>query len=438
MIESSKLPPGNSLLITLSLPLTCSTTVMFTHTTCIIVQINQYTKQNKTLPQHHYQKIIIASKIISIMEIEPSEINWETKTVHIRKGDENNSIPDEAFKGYEELESVHIEDGAKITSIGDNAFSECQSLESINIPIGVTTIGAGAFGHCSSLQSINIPKSVTDIEWQAFWECTSLRSINIPMGVKTIGKEAFGYCELLQSIHIPNTVETVEEDAFVGCDALQQRLKNGTNYHSDINTWLRQRFDNLPIHEACYYANNNDDAQSAVDHLSTIVQENKQTLVATDAMGMTPLHILCCNPNITAEMVRVIVEQGESSSLIETDVTESTPMQLFMRCRGYLPVDEEEEEEPSLCDLLEKGIEAKDLAILFALNDNQQIDMSGKDEETGLFPFMSAAVLPGCGLDVVFTLAMNNLDDVVSSTQNLKTDAVSNEYEGEVKRRRID
>ncbi len=225
----------------------------------------------------------------------------------------------------------------------------------------------------------------------------------------------------------------------------------GTNYHPDTATWLRQRFDNLPIHQACYYVN--DDTQSAVDHLSTIVQQNKQALVATDAMGMTPLHILCCNPHITAEMVRVIVgekEEDASALLTHTDVTGNTPLQLFMRCRGYLPVDADEEVKsmpslfdllmgilqlfmrymgylleyvhvnaddtesmPSLHDLLEKGVSGEDLAILFALNDNQQIDMSGQNEETGLFPFMSAAVLPGCGLDVVYTLAMNDFSMIL-------------------------
>ncbi len=183
-------------------------------------------------------------------------------------------------------------------------------------------------------------------------------------------------------------------------------------------------------------------------------------------MGMTPLHILCCNPHITAEMVRVIVgekEEDASALLTHTDVTGSTPLQLFMRCRGYEQEEEEEEEDkydpwnlfgadeeeveslPSLFDLLEKGISGEDLSILFALNDNQQIELSlNQDEETCLFPFMSAAVLPGCGLDVVYTLAMNNLDVIVSSTstQNLKRDAieiVSNKFlEGEFKKMRID
>ncbi len=381
------------------------------------------------------------------------------ETVRIRNGDYNNCIPERAFNGYSSLESVQIEDGTNITTIEKDAFHGCSSLQSINIPIGVTTIGDHAFSRCSSLLSIDIPIGVTTIGESAFWGCSSLKSITIPIGVTTIGAgafshcfslrsidipnsvtfigwEAFSHCNLLQSIHIPNTVEYIGWFVVSYCFTLEQRLKNGTNYHRFTDAWLSQRFDNLPIHQACYYAN--DDAQSAVDHLSKVIQENKQALVATDAMGMTPLHILCCNPNINAEMVRVIVEKEEeedaSALLTHTDVTGCTPLQLFLWCRGYLLGDRKqlklfraEEVEsimPSLCDLLEKGISGEDLSILFALNDNEQIDMSlNQDEETGLFPFMSAAVLPGCGLDVVYTLAMNNLDVIVSSTtQNLKRD----------------
>ncbi len=165
-------------------------------------------------------------------------------------------------------------------------------------------MGEVAFYGCSSLKLIDIPIGVKKIGECAFCDCSSLRSINLPIGVKTIGNFAFKGCKLLQSIHIPNTVETVGPYAFLGCDTLENRLENGPNYHRDTETWLRRRFDNLPIHQACYYVN--DDARSAVDHLSKLIQENKQALVATDAMGMTPLHILCCNPHITAEMVCVI------------------------------------------------------------------------------------------------------------------------------------
>ncbi len=367
------------------------------------------------------------------MELEPSEINDETKTVRILKGDEDNSIPNDAFFEYSSLESVHIEDRANITYIGKFAFYCCSSLKSIKIPIGVKSIEGCTFKKCSSLKLIGIPIGVTTIGWNAFYKCSSLRSITIPNSVDYIGPLACDSCKLLQSIHIPNTVETIEEGAFYGCHTLENRLENGTNYHPCIYTWLCRRFDNLPIHQACYYAN--DDAQSgAVDHLSKLIQENHRALTATDAMGMTPLHILCCNPHITVEMVRVIVEKEEDASrlLAHTDVTGSTPLQLFMQCRGYELEEEEkydpwnlfgadeEEDEPtlSLHDLLEQGISGEDLSIVFALKGNQQIDMSlSHDEGTDLSTFMSAVMLSAYGLDVVFALAMYDLSSMLKNNR---------------------
>ncbi len=79
---------------------------------------------------------------------------------------------------------------------------------------------------------------------------------------------------------------------------------------------------------------------------------------------------------------------------------------------------DEKEDEPilvSLHDLLEiLGISGEDLSILFALINNRQIQLSlNQDEQTGLFPFMSAAVLPGCALDVVYTLAINDFSMIL-------------------------
>ncbi len=395
------------------------------------------------------------------MELEPSKINKNTtKTVRILKGDKyNNCIPYRAFSGYSSLESVQIEDGASIITIGEYAFyccsslrsidipntvtaieqcafRGCKSLLSIDIPIGVKTIEMYAFDGCLSLKSIDIPIGVTTIGYAAFGGCSSLRSINIPNSVTIIGAGAFRDCKLLQSIHIPNTVKTIGIYAFDGCDTLKQRLKNGTNYHPDTATWLRQRFDNLPVHQACYYAN--DDAESTVDRLSTLIQENKQALIATDAMGMTPLHILCCNLHITADMVRVLIER-EPSLLSQTDVTGSTALQLFLNCRRLVGEDEDDADDdeyeveyedevevddeveesnlniiPTLRDLLERGIKYDDLTILFVLvKINREIDFTNRDESTNLMPYMSAAASSECGLDVVFALAMENLDNVV-------------------------
>ncbi len=247
-----------------------------------------------------------------------------------------------AFYGCESLKSVNIPNG--VTTIEGGAFHECSSLLSVNIPNSVTAIERSAFSGCTSLQSVRIPIDVTRIERSAFRYCESLKSVNIPNGVTMIGDGAFQECSSLKSVHIPNSVWRIYEDAFLYCDRLEQRPRNGPNYHPNTITWLRRRFINLPIHHACYYAN---DMQPTVDLLSALIQDNHQALAATDAMDMTPLDILCCNPHATIEMVQVLVEN-----------------------------------DPSL-------------------------------EGTGLSPFMSAAVLPASDLDIVYDLAMNDLNSIL-------------------------
>ena len=66
---------------------------------------------------------------------------------------------------------------------------------------------------------------------------------------------------------------------------------------------------------------------------------------------------------------------------------------------------------PSVQDLLEMNLEGEDWAILSILCNNGEIDLSRLDENTGLLPFMSAAARTSGRLDVVYTLAMRNLDN---------------------------
>ncbi len=318
-------------------------------------------------------------------EFSASEI---LETVEILDSSRIHRIGDGAFDHCTSLQSVHLADS--VTEIGWRAFRNCLSLQSIRIPSGVTDIGVAAFYGCTSLQSVHISNGVTTIGAEAFWCCSSLQSLHIPTSVRTIGEYAFGGCSSLPSLIIPNGVASIEEGAFchctalplihisstvahikisafegcsslkviyipnsvteigakafLNCDKLDQRQTNGTNYHPDTVTWLRQRFDNLPIHRACYDAY---DAQSAVDLLPILIQENDRAFLAaaTDAMGMTPFDILCCNLCVTpVKMVQLLA-------------------------------------------------------------DNNRM--------LGLSPFMLAASLPGCGLDVVFVTAMNDLDIIL-------------------------
>merc|ERR1712038_1783616 len=89
-----------------------------------------------------------------------------------------------------------------------------------------------------------------------------------------------------------------------------------------------------------------------------------------------------------------------------------TPLQLFWRSRSLLKGPEPM---PSLQDLLEDEINCEDLEIIFILDGNERLSSSCQDESTGLYPFMSAASLSACGLDMIYMLAKRNLSILSNS-----------------------
>ena len=203
-------------------------------------------------------------------------------------------------------------------------------------------------------------------------------------------------------------VTTVSTPTFLHIICQEHQEHQGAT--GDIFDWLCHQFDDLPVHQACYKFGN--DEFTTLSFVSTVIQENKQTMMTTDRMGMTCLHILSCNPRATVEVMQLLVTE-EPLLLGRIDDFGNTPLQLFLKCRRLLGVDLGIM--PSLQDLLEEGIAGEDLAILFTLNGNREIDLSSPDEETGLLPFMSAAASPACGLDAVFTFAMNSSLEMISN-----------------------
>ena len=143
-----------------------------------------------------------------------------------------------------------------------------------------------------------------------------------------------------------------------------------------------------------------------------------------DKLQMTSLHVLCCYPNTTLDDVRGTI-QTDPSALTRRDVEGKIPLQRFLLSRDVLDVTEGVVNEsnnndnggggqggrlPSLLYLLESGLTSLDLDITFILNDEYVNDLLISDNDTKLFPFMSAAVMSNCGLDVVYSLAMKELE----------------------------
>jgi hypothetical protein len=313
------------------------------------------------------------------------------------------------FWGCASLKTINMPD--QVTTIGHRAFYECTSLKTISMPDQVTTIGDSAFCECTSLKTINMPDQVTTIGDEAFFACTSLVSIIMPDQVTTIGESLFYECTSLVSIIIPDQVTTIEDEAFDGCTALDQRQPNSNNYHDDTDTWLRQRFSNLPLHQACFNYNINTRITNT-NYLHDLIQQHSGTsmLTSTDAMLMTPLHVLCCNPAATLEMIQMLkAAQPDAASM--RNVMDKTPLMMLLESKNenYSALHDTDGQLLPLVGLLEQGLDFEALEMIKSTSDNGIIPVSElqrDDETSGLLPFMYGASLGNCGLDVVYELAI--------------------------------
>jgi hypothetical protein len=318
-----------------------------------------------------------------------------------------------------------------IISFGSYVFSECSSLRDVSISASITAINAASFYQCSALSSINIPNTITYIAYEAFSHCVSLTSIIIPESVRFIGSGAFRSCSSLTSIKIPNFIERIGNQAFrnctsltsitiplsaateIGicafyeCEALEQREANGYNNHVDTGTWLQQRFGNLPIHRACY-DNTNTLTVNTLENL--ISQHAVSMLTSTDSMLMTPLHVLCSNPNATIEMIKLLKVAQPDAALMQ-NVMDKTPLRMLLECKSerYHRFHDKDGQLLPLVKLLQQGLDFDALEMILGY-DNSMPELWKIDDTSGLSPFMYGASLVDTKLDVVYEMAMNEVD----------------------------
>ncbi len=363
---------------------------------------------------------------------------------------------------------MEIELPPTITHIGSNAFHNCTSLTAINIPPLVRSIGPGAFLHCTSLLIVKCepfhassslspssseqftssslsPSALVGIEDSAFCQCSSLISISLPLKTLSyIGPRGFYGCSSLLSIGLPpppmmndgniQNIPLIESKAFTGCHELQRVVNTGNEEYtimnnqssSDIIDWLMLRFVNLPLHQVCYSSN-----VSRISLQNALENEKKRDKPATDTiedrMGMTPLHILICNPFATMELVQMLLEEYPEMSTKET-IQGLTAIDLYLMCNNLQSfneiirqkqkpinnarVEDKQDTRLSLCKAIEQGLSWKNIQFLSTLDPIMQEEQCRIDEKTGLFPFLKATTSERCSLEVMFHLAMNNLHDV--------------------------
>ncbi len=302
------------------------------------------------------------------------------------------------------IQSISIPSSVKY--LGQGALEYCSSLQYVTIPDSVTYVGSDCFNSCRSLKTLIIPQSVFSIRANAFADCTSLESIIVPEAVTFIEDNAFADCTSLKSIVLPKELMLLGRSVFDCCTALDRRCRDGRNYQYSTEKWLQRRFDGLPMHRICYQ---NLSAISR-DTFATLVKQHRETLHLRDAMNMTPLHILHCNPTASTEMMHMLrFAYPEATGAI--DVNRMTPIMLFYACKSVKTTYyfDSVRNGPSLCTLLNQGVKCDDLLELIRYDDEMVFLMELKDgdrKETGLYPFMSAAGSSHYSLDVVFELVL--------------------------------
>ena len=421
-----------------------------------------------------------------------TEIKWRCyqycftlQTIQFETPCQVSSIGQYAFARASSLLEITLP--PSLRTIKSNAFHNCTSLTSINIPPLVQMIGPAAFLHCTSLLTVHceFPSSLSAVSDSAFCQCSSLISISLPLnGLRYIGPRGFYGCSSLLSIGLAgglvgeqqsratmnataiatsstqNAELQVQSKAFTGCHELQRVVNTGSEEYSimnnqssyDIIEWLKQRFNNLPLHQVCYKPHVSIEQLHEglgiypTDILDTKNMSNSTTLetkIAVDRMGMTPLHVLICNPNVTIDLVKVLLEARPMLRYVET-IQGLTVVDLYLICNNLQSFesrlstlslkstnddnvsvrdDGEEGEQTikkhhhdhrlSLHQALEQGFSWKHIEFLSVLDTIFQEEQCQVDIKSRLFPFLKAATSENCSLEVIYNLAMNNVHDFI-------------------------
>lgn len=446
-----------------------------------------------------------------------------SELVHVIISPSINEIETAAYASCDRLQSISFPsinnagDGiggagstSKITKIGRYAFRCCTSLASIDIPSTITCIDYGAFMGCTSLSSITIPQSIQVIHKFAFSHCTSLVSVTLPADTAEtkssnqreasslqIHPAAFSNCKSLLSIAISkrNTIFVIPPEGydarnpppFGQCTKLERIFmvqkhaclvsnSNGGGIRAEMNNWLENRFQNLPLHQLCYDQNVTIEQLEELllineyHHHHNNVNHNKNTTQeqismeneSFDSIGMTAFHVLACNPRIKPAMIILLSKYFPSFLTMKATLYKMTPFQLYLSCHGLLsPSPSCPLSSPSTkINMLHhdhtntKKYNSKSKKIY---NDNNSEKKNNKnyrnenasnktqviplsvalakgmdweiieniiafqlptseqgllDETNGLYPFMKAAILPQCSLKVVHNLALYHVDNL--------------------------
>ena len=97
----------------------------------------------------------------------------------------------------------------------------------------------------------------------------------------------------------PSMKKSMDDDFFSGCHLLKEhRDDEGVPYG------IRDRFSNLPVHDACYNA-----STTTVDELARALDSCNLQDNVTDAYGMTPFHVTATSVKLRSDFTKLLVDR---------------------------------------------------------------------------------------------------------------------------------
>ena len=130
------------------------------------------------------------------------------------------SLPNDAFSGYNYIENVTFENGLMV--LPDSCFKNCTSLKNITLPDSMMSVGKSAFENCFNLKSVTFSKNLNTISPSAFKGCSSIESLNFNDNLREIGSNAFENCTSVKDVTFNNLLNTIGESAFSNCTSIEK------------------------------------------------------------------------------------------------------------------------------------------------------------------------------------------------------------------------
>mmetsp|Transcript_10775 Transcript_10775/g.26053 ORF Transcript_10775/g.26053 Transcript_10775/m.26053 type:complete len:634 (-) Transcript_10775:98-1999(-) len=298
-----------------------------------------------------------------------------------------------AFSHCTSLHTVYISPNARqFTVISQAAFTFCKSIVSFQVPPSVHTIERAAFSRCERLQHVEFvslesssttsastsPEPPFESQLQciqpiAFGGCTGLQTLRLPHGLKQIQNQAFSGCTWLDAVEIPATVEEISslafaechnlkhialpqdmdltempDDVFQTCHLLNPMLLSAMTggEASDSTQALQNRFEGLPIHQVCYYSQDQDVLEQLLmldfDNDGDNDNDGITSAATQDCFGMTPFHILALSGShhkVVLGLLKLLLKDERFQKVVtKKDIWGYAPLVYACQADSPLPV----------------------------------------------------------------------------------------------------